>query len=259
MRWVPLNEHLATAKPVGETEHLMQYGDPPVEDVSHIEAVEEALHNMDESMQDVLLAVYAEQVPFSELGERLGVSKTQAWRKAKQALDILSTVLSNNTTIRKRYGMTPTTWDEAAWAAIESFERPTDAHRSADRELLDFCARELRLAAMHGRDVPTYATSQIGIEAIRELRFLNLWHPQAFLRTLCSKQHDYGHENINAFGLLGVAVRLHDKIARLRNLSAKGDVMNEPLLDTWLDMVGYAVIAEMLVNNTFNLELGEAA
>lgn len=258
MRWVPLNEHRLVAKPVGDIEHLMQQGDVPDDDTSHIEAVEEALHNMDESMQEVLLAVYAEQVPFSELGERLGVSKTQAWRKAKQALELLGNTLSTNQIIRKRYNMTPATWEEAAWAAIESFERPIDANRPADRELLDFCARELRLAAMHGRDVPTYATSQIGIEAVRELRFLNMWHPQAFLRTLCSKQHDYGHENINAFGMLGVAVRLHDKVARLRNLSSKEAALNEPLLDTWLDMIGYAVIAEMLITNTFNLELETA-
>jgi hypothetical protein len=76
------------------------------------------------------------------------------------------------------------------------------------------------------------------------------------LDLLASKQHDYGHGNITAFGLLGVAVRMSDKIARLENLVKRDDdAVNEPLLDTYMDIVGYAVIAGMLLNNTFELEL----
>ena len=35
---------------------------------------------------------------------------------------------------------------------------------------------------------------------------------------VCQKQADYGHGNINAFGELGIKVRVSDKKARLKNI-----------------------------------------
>ena len=70
------------------------------------------------------------------------------------------------------------------------------------------------------------------------------------------KQKDYGHDNINAFGELGLVVRTNDKIARLRNLHGKEGV-TEPRIDAWRDIAGYALIALMLDEGTFNLELKE--
>jgi hypothetical protein len=74
---------------------------------------------------------------------------------------------------------------------------------------------------------------------------------------LCRKQHDYGHKNIDNFGLIGVAVRMCDKIARAENLRGKetNAVRNETIMDTYEDIVGYAVIALMLDGGTFGLEL----
>lgn len=74
---------------------------------------------------------------------------------------------------------------------------------------------------------------------------------------LCRKQHDYGHENINNFGLIGVAVRMCDKIARAENLKTRESnaVRNETVIDTYEDIIGYAVIALMLDAGTFNLHL----
>jgi hypothetical protein len=71
---------------------------------------------------------------------------------------------------------------------------------------------------------------------------------------LCSKQADYGHDNILAFGDIGICVRMSDKIARIKNLRNK-NAMNESLLDSWMDLLGYAVIGLMLLANTFTLEL----
>lgn len=256
MRWVPLNENRLAAKPSGEIEELMQFGDFPVVDTAHLDIVEDIVNNMDERLADVIRAIFYEQVPFSELGERLGCSKTQAWRRTNQAIEELRSLLLTNTTLAKRYNMD--SWQSAARAAIDSLDSGTAV--PADHNLIDFCIRELRAAVLEQRELPSWGFSQIGIEAIREMRLANLWHPDAFHRMLCGKQHDYGHNNILAFGLIGVAVRLSDKIARLRNLTAKGGKhMSEPLLDTWLDMAGYAVIAEMIFNNTFTLELEEAA
>ncbi len=75
---------------------------------------------------------------------------------------------------------------------------------------------------------------------------------------IAKKQHDYGHENINAFGEVGVLVRLNDKVARLRNLIMKNvDPANEATEDSWRDVVGYGLIALMLRKGTFNLPLRE--
>lgn len=76
------------------------------------------------------------------------------------------------------------------------------------------------------------------------------------LATLCRKQNDYGHENIARFGRLGLLVRVHDKIARLHNLLAKGGVpQNESIEDTYVDIVGYSAIGMMVERGWFGLQL----
>ena len=82
-------------------------------------------------------------------------------------------------------------------------------------------------------------------------------------KLLARKQHDYGPENILRFGVPGLMVRLHDKVARLENLLAKRDGKNavngEAVADTFTDIVGYCVIGMMLVFGTFTLPLGSVA
>lgn len=76
------------------------------------------------------------------------------------------------------------------------------------------------------------------------------------VRTICQKQHDYGHDNILWAGEDGLLVRMHDKTARIRNLMSRGDVAaNESLEDSWLDVVGYALIGIMLCEGTFERQL----
>lgn len=76
------------------------------------------------------------------------------------------------------------------------------------------------------------------------------------LELLCRKQHDYGHQNINNFGILGLAIRMCDKFARIKNLQQRGtEGKNESLYDSYLDVVGYAAIAMMYHNGTFQLKL----
>ena len=56
----------------------------------------------------------------------------------------------------------------------------------------------------------------------------------------------------------GVLVRLSDKVERLINLkSKKSKAQNESVIDTLRDIVGYCVIALMLNDETFNLDLGD--
>lgn len=76
--------------------------------------------------------------------------------------------------------------------------------------------------------------------------------------TLVKKQRDYGSKNIEKFGINGIVIRIHDKIARLENLLGKNlSAENEPLQDTLLDIVGYSIIALMWNNNYFMAPLVE--
>lgn len=75
---------------------------------------------------------------------------------------------------------------------------------------------------------------------------------------LADKQAAYGQGNINAFGYTGLHVRMSDKVNRIENLLAKqrGDLdFVEGIEDTWLDLVGYAVITVMLQNGSFEAPL----
>jgi hypothetical protein len=79
-------------------------------------------------------------------------------------------------------------------------------------------------------------------------------------RTVVNKQKDYGPENISKFGMWGIVVRLHDKIARLDNLLSKkrsgfNSVNDETVYDTLMDIVGYSTVAIMWTNSWFRLPL----
>lgn len=66
------------------------------------------------------------------------------------------------------------------------------------------------------------------------------------IKVLDEKQADYGSQNIAAFGEYGVLVRVTDKHARLKNLLTNvKEPKNESILDTWLDISNYAIIATL--------------
>ena len=77
--------------------------------------------------------------------------------------------------------------------------------------------------------------------------------------TVIKKNHDYGSGNILGCPVgpqTGIVVRLYDKIARLSNLiNCKENPANEPLLDTWEDIAGYAVVGMLLEKGWFELPL----
>lgn len=67
---------------------------------------------------------------------------------------------------------------------------------------------------------------------------------------LKQKHHDYGEENLAAFGELGILVRTSDKLARLKNLVGKNaEVSDETREDTWRDLAGYAIQALILLKH----------
>ena len=78
------------------------------------------------------------------------------------------------------------------------------------------------------------------------------------LPLLRSKMEDYGYDNIDRFGLDGLLVRLHDKIARLENLYERGaEANNESLTDTHADIIGYCIIGCMVAMDLWRLPLND--
>ena len=160
-----------------------------------------------------------------------------------------------------------TSWDEACRRALDEVVQYANyvAAPSLDRldeindSLAAFVRDPMRFDAKYVVDLMEYAAA-ISIHTILDSG--QCWNTEQMWLLLCKKQSDYGHGNINNFGLAGVAVRLCDKIARAKNLEARGGVFsvsNETLLDTYEDIVGYATIAVMLRDDTFKYHLENAA
>lgn len=153
----------------------------------------------------------------------------------------------------------PDNWRDAAHLILLDMDPDISVTQFSD----EYCSDEIDDAIEHCRknwqDNPKGTTVDlvwIGFWAAYILKSRGIWDVNETLDLLCRKQHDYGHDNINAFGLLGLVVRTSDKVARWKHMSIHSrDGQAEPLIDALVDMVGYAVIAQMLENDTFRLEL----
>lgn len=68
---------------------------------------------------------------------------------------------------------------------------------------------------------------------------------------LFRKHRDYGPKNISLSpggALNGLRVRMHDKLARINHLIDSGvEPENEALIDSFLDLANYAVIAQLVI------------
>ena len=163
--------------------------------------------------------------------------------------------------------MAVNTWNDACAQALQELhteaENSSAAWTSSDIEAgLDIVTRELAEYVRNGRGGQTIAlaamrsASTLAIKELDRLGYI-VGLPELH-RLLCRKQHDYGHQNIDNFGMIGVAVRLCDKIARAKNLKGRTHtVQDETIVDTYTDIIGYATIALMLDANTFNLQLAD--
>lgn len=77
----------------------------------------------------------------------------------------------------------------------------------------------------------------------------------------CKKMNDYGannialgrdlsNENNKYMSLMGIWFRSNDKMSRIENLlKSGGNSANEPLLDSYLDLANYSVIASIVDKN----------
>ena len=69
---------------------------------------------------------------------------------------------------------------------------------------------------------------------------------EELFQTFLKKHKDYGKGNILSIEELGIAMRVAEKIERIKHLLIKGgDAANESLEDSWTDIAVYAVIAKL--------------
>lgn len=69
------------------------------------------------------------------------------------------------------------------------------------------------------------------------------------------KSRDYGTNNIEITGMPGIATRVMDKASRLLNLTKNEREANfESISDTLLDLQGYGIIGQLLLDGTFSEE-----
>jgi hypothetical protein len=226
------------------------------------QAVAEAMGKLSERSRWVLDAVYIWGHSYSEIAGMMGyASKASAHGAVRTAQKQMKELLQyDHRIIRMMEGkvkMSDATWADASWRHLRSADRSATANNEFLPEMFDVHFRNM------GACVQCLDTNKLvdicwsaGMEAARGLAVMGMWDIEQMQDILVSKQHDYGHGNINAFGIIGVAVRLSDKIARYNNLIGKPNmVAGETIVDTLMDMVGYAVIAKMLDDGTFQLDL----
>lgn len=227
-------------------------------DIEVREAVTSAVLNMDESHRFVIEARYIWGHSYIEIAEMLGhKSKSSAYDKLKEAEQALKEKLLESPEIRAFLGGNMRTWNEGARFELDRITSSLKTGYKFNSELFADYSRMIGDAVRSGsdQDVVVWAW-YTAIEAARFLDSQGEWDPQDMENILVSKQHDYGHDNINAFGQIGIAVRLSDKIARYYNLARRDrEAKNEPFMDCLKDMVGYGVISAMLASDTFNLDL----
>lgn len=262
----------STHEPSSALEVLMQMKpgeEPPYsEDISELrEAVVEAVMALPERQRKVIELLLHESKSLRAAGSILGYSDVHIMRIRDTAFRNLRSKLEMNPLIRKKYNMAKT-WGQSAaqWCGhLASMSGATDT--------LDFGALRDRIDALIGitfhNDSEPNANAFVVVASpvISYLRSLDEWDTGRMAHLLSSKQHDYGHKNIDRFGIKGIIVRLNDKYERLANLEfsrmflkegkATSPRINESFIDTLVDIVGYCVIGLMVLDETFKLELGE--
>ena len=134
--------------------------------------------------------------------------------------------------------------------AVAAFPGIVNNHFS---EIFGFPGLELNLA-----DGPTdqWFDANSGLQLNLDTVQISTRSRVAITALLCRKQRDYGRDAIERFGRDGLIIRVHDKIARLKNLmKTEATPNNESISDTYVDLVGYAAIGMMVERNWFSLPL----
>jgi len=166
----------------------------------------------------------------------------------------------------------PETWDAAAGLMANSidvkrargvrhpFHADPDASLGMLRSEYDHFSATYYGAEVH-EDIACNWFQAIAIITLDQAYIKDVTAPAgaaSVLPLLRSKMEDYGYDNIDRFGLDGILVRLHDKIARLENLYERGaEANNESLADTHADIIGYCIIGCMVAMDLWRLPLND--
>lgn len=216
----------------------------------------------------VIEAIFYEDLPLRTVAYRLGIPKTSVSRIRDRALQTLQNLMTRSPLIRERIVMqtleappTFSDWEEAARSALQEI---CDAQFPVESYVTDTTVA-IDTAYKHYQDwEPSQMWNRFfeaGCIAFNWL-IVHYQHNEArlfeeLIYLLVSRQAKYGHRNILKFEELGLCVRMSDKVARLANLEEGGFTFDdESVVDTWMDVVGYSVIASMLRDGTFTTELG---
>ena len=267
-------EKLSLRRPQSEMQALMETvpGEEPEASTDEMlllrEAVASAVASLPSKYRKAIIHTTYEGLSLKEAGEVMGFSDVHVMRIRNAAYDKLRDTLTMNVELRRRYEMAKT-WEQSATQWVMHIAGLSD--RGKPR--LDFGLLRDRIDTLigivfHNNEEPNpEAFTVIATPVVHELRHQGEWDSADMARLLAAKQHDYGHKNIDRFGLKGIVVRLNDKYERLANLEftrqffADGHTVvpkvDETIVDTLMDIVGYCVIGLMVLDDTFKLELGE--
>jgi hypothetical protein len=231
------------------------------------EAVSEAVQSLPSKYRKAILLTTYEGLSLKEAGEVMGFSDVHVMRIRNTAYTKLQEALTMNIELRRRYEMAKT-WEQSAAQWVGHIAGLSKRAKEIDFALLRDRIDVLIGITFHNNEEPNPdAFVVVAVPVVGYLRHLDKWDTGAMAKLLASKQHDYGHKNIDRFGLKGIIVRLNDKYERLANLEftrqffEDGNTVvpkvNETIEDTLMDIVGYCVIGLMVLDDTFKLELGE--
>jgi RNA polymerase sigma factor (sigma-70 family) len=206
-------------------------------------------------------AFYEQEVTVREIERQIHVPKSSVSRLRERALQTLADLMSTNETIQRRIMQDkPSNWEEAARSALMHLHTSAYYVEDYSNEVTD----AIDAAYVHWSDM---SASKMWIEFANAGRiaweWLKLHYEQnearlfeEVIELLMERQAKYGHANIMKFQDLGLCVRMSDKAARLGNLEEGGKTFDdETVIDTWMDILGYSTIAEMLRRDWFLLEL----
>lgn len=267
-------EKLSLRRPQSEMQALMETvpGEEPVASSDEMlvlrEAVASAVQSLPAKYRNAILLTTYQGLSLKEAGEAMGFSDVHVMRIRNIAYDKLRDTLTMNIELRRRYEMAKT-WDQSAtqWVAhVAGLSKPVKTIQfEAIRDRIDAL---IGITFRNEKEPNPESFIVIAAPVIGYLRHVNMWDSAEMSRLLAAKQHDYGHKNIDRFGLQGIVVRLNDKYERLANLEftrqflKEGNTVapkvDETIFDTLQDIVGYCIIGLMVLDDTFKLELGDS-
>ena len=220
------------------------------------EIISDYMYELDPRELWIINAIMSENKSLQNIADELSFTKTHVWRLRNQAFAKLRALMSQDTKIRKKIQMA-STWEESATQWMMAIA-DTDGQRPSSIAYMEDVLEYLRQAVLADTEPRSDSFLILAKRTVALARELDEWDTGEMLSMVIGKQRDYGHGNINSFGLIGIVVRLSDKIERYKNLMLKKrEPSHESLVDTIHDIVGYCLIALMFLDGTFQLKLGE--